>query len=259
MTPIKCAAQVLLDGNFLHAIAQLKYENLEGIISALLGGKVRLFVPSCAVRELRELVKDDKEFKAAAALARSFVRHKDKCPPSQANSECLLKQVSAPFCAPSAQLRSCAICYQGSAATQHGSHECKHIRDQSLKFTDACRRQSLAALVAGNAGQDHPHGSAEGALWPLRMLKSTHEPPPQPRDCHGLPSEAVRSTCELPCMPYANGAQPPRSHVDIAPGAAPRGAHHLRQFERRTPHGAARRSQSLGAAAGAAADARPGS
>jgi rRNA-processing protein FCF1 len=57
---------------------------------------VKLFVPSCAVRELRELAKDDKEFKAAASLARNFMRHKDNCPPEQANSECILKQLGVP-------------------------------------------------------------------------------------------------------------------------------------------------------------------
>ena len=70
-----------------------RYENLEGIISTLLGGKVKLFVPSCAVRELRELAKEDADFRKAASLARAFVRHKDNCPPSQPNSECILKQV----------------------------------------------------------------------------------------------------------------------------------------------------------------------
>lgn len=84
-----------MDGNFLHAVTQLKYENVEGIMGTLLGGKVKLFVPSCAVRELREMAKDDRTFQAAASLARSFMRHKDNCPPELPHSECLLKQLGA--------------------------------------------------------------------------------------------------------------------------------------------------------------------
>jgi rRNA-processing protein FCF1 len=74
---------------------RLKEDNLEEQFSHLLGGKVRLFVPSCALRELQQLAKDDKLYKAAAALARKFVRHKDACPPEMPNSECLLKQLGA--------------------------------------------------------------------------------------------------------------------------------------------------------------------
>ena len=74
-----------------------RYENLENIIGTLLGGRVTLFVPSCAMRELRQLAKDDPELRDAANLARNFMRHKDNCPPSESSAECLLKQVGAPL------------------------------------------------------------------------------------------------------------------------------------------------------------------
>lgn len=63
------------------------------MVSTLLGGKVKLFVPSCAMRELRDLAKQDKAYSAAVALARKFLRHKDACAPTESTQEILLKQV----------------------------------------------------------------------------------------------------------------------------------------------------------------------
>eukprot|EP00892_Ulva_mutabilis_P012720 jgi/Ulvmu1/9820/UM056_0061.1 len=71
----------------------MKYDNIEDMISTLLGGKVRLFVPSCAMRELRDLAKQDKAYSAAVALARKFLRHKDACAPTESTHGILLKQV----------------------------------------------------------------------------------------------------------------------------------------------------------------------
>lgn len=65
------------------------------MIGTLLGGKVRLFVPSCAMRELRDMAKQDKAYSAAVALARKFLRHKDACAPTESTHEILLKQVGS--------------------------------------------------------------------------------------------------------------------------------------------------------------------
>lgn len=65
------------------------------MVSTLLGGKVRLFVPSCAMRELRDLAKQDKTYSAAVSLARKFLRHKDACAPTESTHEILLKQVGS--------------------------------------------------------------------------------------------------------------------------------------------------------------------
>lgn len=70
-----------------------RLDNLEDQISTLLGTKVRLFVPSCVMRELRDMAKTDKAYQAAVALARKFVRHKDACPPTETTSDILLQQI----------------------------------------------------------------------------------------------------------------------------------------------------------------------
>jgi rRNA-processing protein FCF1 len=70
-----------------------RHDNINDLIGSLLGSKVRLFVPSCAMRELRDLAKNDKAYQAAVALARKFVRHKDGCPPTDTASDIILKQV----------------------------------------------------------------------------------------------------------------------------------------------------------------------
>lgn len=85
--------KVLLDGNFIHAVTQLKYqENIESIVSNLLGGNVKLLVSACVIRELKGLAKADKQFQSAVALARKFMRHKCACPEKQTCTDCMLAQ-----------------------------------------------------------------------------------------------------------------------------------------------------------------------
>lgn len=86
---------MLMDGNFLHAVSQMKLNNLEEQISNLLGSKVRLFVPSCVMRELRDMAKNDKAYQGAVALARKFLRHKDACPPTLSTCDAIIQQIGS--------------------------------------------------------------------------------------------------------------------------------------------------------------------
>ena len=91
-----------------------RLDNLEDQISTLLGTKVRLFVPSCVMRELRDMAKTDKAYQAVVALARKFACHKDACPPTETTSDILLQQIGniSPLCsihAPSEHPRESVI------------------------------------------------------------------------------------------------------------------------------------------------------
>jgi rRNA-processing protein FCF1 len=80
-----------------YTVLMYRCDNLEDQISALLGAKVRLFVPSCVMRELRDMAKTDKAYRGTVALARKFVRHKDACPPEESTSDILLQQIGMFF------------------------------------------------------------------------------------------------------------------------------------------------------------------
>jgi rRNA-processing protein FCF1 len=70
-----------------------RLDNIEEIIEGLLGAKVKLFVPSCAFREIQQLSASDKVFRRTLHTAKMFPRHKDGCEPSISSTDCLLKQV----------------------------------------------------------------------------------------------------------------------------------------------------------------------
>lgn len=164
-----------------------RYENIEGIISTLLGGRVTLFVPSCAMRELRQLAKDDPELRAAATLARSFMRHKDNCPPSESSTDCLLKQVGArlaracPQCLhwcgvqPMVSWLPASTLFERIRSQSAGHVHCECCRRAVARFLaicerHACRQQQQPALVARDAGPDDHKQPAQGAaLWPLPL------------------------------------------------------------------------------------------
>lgn len=76
-----------------------RYDNLDSLLATLLGGTVRLFVPSCVMRELKQLAKEDSAFKPTVALARKFVPHQDESRPSMSSTEALLQEVGVPLIA----------------------------------------------------------------------------------------------------------------------------------------------------------------
>jgi hypothetical protein len=69
------------------------------MISTLLGGRVSLYVPTCAVHELMQMCKEAPELRPAVALARTFKQHKDDSSASEPSSECLLRQIGMAFAA----------------------------------------------------------------------------------------------------------------------------------------------------------------
>lgn len=109
-------------------------------MGTLLGGKVKLFVPACVVRELRALCKDNAEFQAAASLARKFMRHKDNCSDKTSNTECLLQQVGT--LAVSLKLGLVEVCAPSRLVVRIGNGNSEHwwLATQDKEITGAVRK-----------------------------------------------------------------------------------------------------------------------
>ena len=86
----KVPFKVLVDGNFVNALLELKRGEVQDLVPQFLGEKCRVFTTRCCVNELKKLGLTDAA-RATRHLAIHHCGHDDGPSPS---SECLLQQVS---------------------------------------------------------------------------------------------------------------------------------------------------------------------